>query len=240
MTVDDKIARLAGLLYLIMLPTVGGWYGFSSSLLAGNATDTIANIQANRTLFQAFIVVGAIGFVDFLLLAMVFRRLLSPVGKDLADVLLAFVAVSVPISLVAITRQMDILTLLDGTLGLPVLDDAQLQAQVILALQSYTNLFQLSAIFWGLWLIPLGWLVFRSGFLPRTLGVLLMIGSLFYILTFVGTVFDPDYVNSVLGRVVGIVSGVPGIIGELGTILWLLIKGSRWRGRTNRSQEENA
>ena len=86
-------------------------------------------------------------------------------------------------------------------------------------------------IFWGLWLFPLGWLMFRSGFAPRVFGVLLMLGGLWYVSIFVGTVFDPAYESTLFARIVGIVSGIPGQFGELGTALWLLIMGAR-EGKT--------
>lgn len=99
----------------------------------------------------------------------------------------------------------------------------------MLALHSSNNLMLVSIIFWGLWLFPLGWLVFRSGFAPRVLAVLLMLGGFFYVFTFVGTVFDSDYQNTLFARVVGIISGIPSVIGEVGTALWLLIMGVRER-----------
>jgi hypothetical protein len=71
--------------------------------------------------------------------------------------------------------------------------------------------------------------MFRSGFAPRVLGVLLMLGGLWYVSIFVGTVFDPAYDSTLFARIVGIVSGIPGQFGELGTALWLLIMGARER-----------
>jgi hypothetical protein len=100
----------------------------------------------------------------------------------------------------------------------------------MLALHSYDNLFLITTIFSGLWLVPLGWLMFQSGFAPRVLYILLLLGSVFYVLTFVGTVFNGDYGNTVFGRMVGISCGIPGLIGELGTGLWLSIRGARqWK-----------
>ena len=200
--------------------------------LAADPASTVARIQASRTFFELAIVVGAVGFVDFLLVGLVFYRLFVPVGKDAASLMFAFVAVSVPLSLSAVARQIDVLWLLDGAKELPGLGGEQLQAHVVLALHSSDNLFLITTIFSGLWLIPLGWLVYRSGFIPRVIGVLLIVGSLFYVLTFAGTVFTSDYMNTLFGRIVGISSGIPGLIGELGTGLWLLIMGARYRNTT--------
>ena len=86
-----------------------------------------------------------------------------------------------------------------------------------------------SIIFWGLWLFPLGWLVFRSGFVPKILGVLLILGGFWYVSIFVGTVFDPGYQNTIFASIIGIISGIPSVMGELGTAIWLLIMGTRKR-----------
>jgi hypothetical protein len=114
-----------------------------------------------------------------------------------------------------------------GTEGLPALGDRQLQMQVMLALRGYDHLFSIANIFSGLWLIPLGLLVLRCGFLPKALGVLLILGSVSYLTAFPRTVVDPGYANSLAGRLIGIISGIPSLIGELGTCLWLLIRGAR-------------
>ena len=227
---SNKLARLAGLLYLILLPTTGLWYGTARSLMAGDADATLAKVQASRKLFEVAIIAGAAGYVDYLIVGLVFYQLFSPVSKRAASLLLAFVAASVPLSLAAVARQIDVLSLLDGAKVLPSLGGDPLQAQVMQALHSSNNLFLMTNIFSGLWLIPLGWLMFRSGFAPRILYILLMLGGLFYVLGFVGPVFTADYENTVFGRIVGISCGVPGVIGELGTGFWLLIRGSRqWK-----------
>jgi Domain of unknown function (DUF4386) len=227
MTSNDKLARLAGLLYLILLPTVGVALGSGPFLMAGNAAATLANIQAHRTFFELTIVLGAVGFIDYLVLALVLYWLFSPVRKAAASLLLAFVAAGVPLSLAAMAQRMDVLSLLDGAQGLPALGSEHWQVEAMLALHSSNNLMQVSAIFWGLWLIPLGWLVLRCGFMPRVLGVLLMLGSFFYVLTFAGPVFETNYASTLFARVVGILTGIPGVIGEIGTVFWLLIMGAR-------------
>jgi hypothetical protein len=232
-TSNDKLARLAGLLYLILLPTTGFWFMTASTLAAGDAAAAMTYFQTSRTSFELAIVAGAFGFVDFLLLGLVLYRLFSPTRPRAASLLLAFIAASVPLALAAVARHVDVLTLLDASGRLPALAGDQLQAQVMLAMHGANNLFLVTDIFWGLWLIPLGYLVFRSGFMPRALGVMLMLGSVFYVGIFMGTVFNPDYANTLVGRIVGITCGIPGIAGEAGTVLWLLIKGARERKRVS-------
>ena len=227
---NNKLARLAGLLYLILLPTTGPSY-FSGLMLLGkgDAATIVADVVANRGGFEFMIFLGAVGFVDYLALAVVFYRLFSPVNKDVARLMVTFMAASVPLSLAALARRMDVLSLLDGTRNLPGLGVDQTQAQVMFALQSSNNLMLASALFWGLWLFPLGWLVFRSGFVPRVLGIMLMLGGFWYSLIFIGTVFDAGYQDTLLARAISFISGVPSVIGEMGTALWLLFVGMRVR-----------
>lgn len=227
MTSNDRLARLAGLIYLISLPTTGVWYGVGRSLVAGDAATTLANIQASRALFELVIVAGAAGAVEHLLLGLILYRLFGQVAKGAAGVTLAFLAAPVPLLLAAVARQLDVVSLLDGAQGLSALGSEQLQLQVMLALHSGNNLFLTLTMFWGLWLIPFGWLIFRSGFTPRVLGVLLVYGSLFYLLNFIGTVLDSNYANTSFARIAGVITGIPSVSTELVTALWLLVMGAR-------------
>ena len=228
MTANDKLARLAGLLYLLLLPLAGfGVFGPARLVAAGNPAATLANIQASRTLFELTIVVGAASFVVHLIVGLLFYKLFSDVNKSAATLMLAFAAVSVPLALAALARRNDVLSLLDIGRGGSAPGGDYLQAQVMLAMQSADNLMRMSVIFWGLWLFPLGWLVFRSVFAPRALGVLLMLGGFFYVFAFGGAVLNPSYDTTLFARIVGIVSGVPDLIGELGLGLWLLMSARR-------------
>jgi hypothetical protein len=225
LTDTHRLARLAGLLYVISLPTTGFWYGFGSTLGAGDAAAIVANVQTHRDTLEVALLAGAVGAVNHLVLAVLLYRLFSPSGPTAAVLVLVFGAVSVPLSLAAMARQMELLALLDAG---SVVGPAQLQLQVMLAMRGYETLFLTSAIFWGAWLLPLGWLVLRCGFVPRVLGGLLWLGAPFYVLAFAGAIFDPGYAESLLGRSVGIASGIPDLVGEGGLALWLMIVGTRW------------
>lgn len=110
------------------------------------------------------------------------------------------------------------------TIGL-VFSTKQLQSRVMLNLAQYNNGMRIVHIFSGLWLFPFGYLVFKSGFLPKILGVLLMLGSFGYLLNFAGYTLIPNYSK------VGISSyiSLPASIGEIGTCIWLLIIGVKDR-----------
>ena len=99
----------------------------------------------------------------------------------------------------------------------------QIHAKVMILLDSYGNGILVSSVFWGLWLLPFGYLVFKSGFLPRILGILLMIGCFGYLIDFFGGVLFHGYSETPIARFVNL----PGSLGEIGTCLWLLIMGAR-------------
>ena len=219
MAASTSRARLAGLLYLLLLPTTGTAFATGRSVLGADAAATIVGLEASRTAFAAGTLVGAIGFVDYLLLALLLYRLFSPIGRDAAAVLLGLVGVSVPISLAAMSQRIDALALLDGGMG----------AQAAAAALGADHLLTTSAIFWGLWLLPLGWLVFRAGLRPRALGALLALGSVFYVAAFAGAVLVPGYDATPAAAVIGIAFGVPGIIGELVFALVLLLGNRKGR-----------
>jgi uncharacterized protein DUF4386 len=225
---SDKLARLAGALYLLTIPTTGAWYGISATALGADAV-TLASLEASRGLLELAIVLGAIGHVNHLVLVVVLHRLLSPFGKIAANLAVVFLAASVPLSFVAIAREMDLLALLDGAPALSALGAEQVQAQITLTIGAYTSLFNTQAVFWGVWLVPLGLLLLRSGFVPKVLAVFVILGGPFYVMTFIGPVLDPGYTTSLFGRVFGLVTGIPELIGEVGTALWLTIMGARAR-----------
>src|SRR5690606_10243056 len=123
-----RLARLAGVLYLLTIPTTGAWFAISGSLLTGGGA-TLANLEAGQGMLQLAIVLGSFGHVNHLVLVVVLHRLLSPFGKMAANLALIFLAASVPLSFSAVAQQLELLALLDGR-GLAALGADQLQAQI--------------------------------------------------------------------------------------------------------------
>jgi hypothetical protein len=135
-----------------------------------------------------------------------------------------FFLVSVPITMLNELNQFAALLLLSGDGYLTVFDADQLYAQVMFVLNLHEHGIHISGIFWGLWLFPMGYLVFKSGFLPRVLGILLIIGCFGYIWDSIRFFFFPDIKPIVLYT----------FWGELLLPLWLLIKGvnvEQWKKR---------
>lgn len=219
----NKTARTAGLLYLVVV--VAGIFSLayvpSQIVVEGDASATVGNITSMDSLFRLGILAGFIGYAAFLLLPLALYRLLAPVDRDIAALMVAFAVVSVPVSIVNLLNKLDILSLVSGK-HLEALTAEQVQAQVMLSLEAYGNGILVSEIFWGLWLFPFGYLVFRSGFLPKVLGVLLMAGCIGYLTDFVGSLLFPGYPEMAIANFVT----KPASVGEIGICLWLLVVGA--------------
>ena len=219
---NDKTARVAGLLYLVTVVTglFSLLYVPSHINVHGDAAATVNNIVASESLFRLGIAVGSIGYIAFLLLPLALYKLLSPVNRSIAVLMVAFAVACIPIDFVAIANQLDILSLLNRNKYQQVFTSDQLHARVMSLLDAYRNRILVSEIFWGLWLLPLGYLVFKSGFLPKVLGIVLMLGCFSYLISFFGeTLYPSDNIPSFVMW--------PAAFGEIGLCLWLLIAGAR-------------
>src|SRR5690606_17964930 len=131
-----SLAPLAGSLYLATVPTTGFAYGYVAFMPEDDPAALLAALQLGRQALDWSILLGAIGFVIYLLLAAAFHRLLSPVSKIGADLLVLFVAASVPLALMGMAYRMDLIALLEAARG-------QLPAEGMALLQSEAHLFQL-------------------------------------------------------------------------------------------------
>lgn len=221
-----KTARIAGALYLVVVIT--GMFALlyipSKLIVWEDATATFNNIQASETLFRLSIYAGVLCYTAFLLLPLVLYKLLHHVNKTQAIAMVALALTSVPISLFNLTHKLNVLTLINKPDFFSAVD---LPKQVLLQLEYYNNGIDVAAVFWGLWLFPFGYLVFKSGMLPKILGILLMAGCFGYILNITGGLLFPVNYNE-LG-ISGYIS-IPSGLGEIGTCLWLLIAGVKTKG----------
>ncbi len=225
MTSNKKTARIAGVLYLalILLGIFSLAYVPSKLIVWDDAATTVGNIMASQPLFRLGIVSGIACYTVFLFLPLVLYKLLKQVDTTMATLMVILAVVSVPISLLNIQAKLDVLSLLSGASYLIPIETEQMQAQVMLALSSYNNGLRIVQVFWGLWLFPFGYLVFKSRFLPKILGIFLMAGCFGYLINFFGYSLLPNY------REIGISTliGLPATIGEFGACLWLLIMGAK-------------
>jgi hypothetical protein len=218
-----KAARIAGAVYLSMIVT-GPFsliYVPSKLIVRGNAAATADNILAHETMFRLAILADLVGSVIFICLAMALYRLLSGVSKTWAGLMVAFVLVSAAVGFLNTLNNIAALTLFHGADFLSVFDKPQRDALGMLFIRLHTQGILIDEIFWGLWLFPFGLLVFRSGFLPRFIGVWLMINCFGYVVLSITALFFPAYYEAAFRM------SQPVLIGELAIMLWLLIKGAK-------------
>ena len=190
-----KTARIAGLLYLILIVSGIFSYMFVTSrlIVPGDTATTINNITASESLYVSGIFSWLVSETVFILLVYFLYKLLKPVNENHAFLMVMFVLVAVPIAFINELNKFAALLLLSGADYLKVFAADQLHAQVMLFLDLHEHGINIAAIFWGLWLLPLGYLVFKSGFLPRILGILLIVGCFGYLIDFVTFFFFPDF-----------------------------------------------
>lgn len=222
---NKKTARIAGLLYLVVVATgiFSLAYVPSKLIVWDNAAQTISNITNSELLFRLGIVSSLICYTFFLFLPIVLYQLLQSVNRKYANAMVILAIVSVPISFINILNKFAVLLLIGSSTLLKGAEVVQIQTQVMLYLNLYNSGILIVQIFWGLWLFPFGYLVFKSGFLPKFLGILLMAGCFGYLINFLGNSLLPNY------NKLGISSYIrlPASLGEIGTCLWLLIMGAK-------------
>lgn len=217
-----KAGRIAGALYLSMVIT-GPFsliYIPSKLIVRGDATATASNVLAHDTMFRFGIVAGLFGQVIFICLAVALYRLLGDVNKIWARMMFGFVLVAAAVGFVIELNNLGALILFRGGEFLTVFDKAQLDALGMLFIRLHGRGNMIAEIFWGLWLFPFGLLVFRSGFLPKWIGVWLMINCFGYLILFTTALFFPDYNDKAFLFL------QPVLFGELAVMLYLLIKGA--------------
>jgi len=224
MNTNKKTARMAGFLYLIyiVVSIFANVLGRSKLIVLGDAATTARNIIESAWQFRIGFVVDLVAALLFLLTAWALYVLLKQVNENLALLFLLLNLVGVAVwcvsDLFLITSQL----LLSGADFLKVFQADQLQALAMLFLNIYKNGFSgIAQIFFSAWLFPLGYLVFKSGFLPKILGIILMVecfGWLMYPIQFF--LFPGNEVLFYLSSAIG-------FIGEFSLALWLLIMGAK-------------
>lgn len=224
MNSTKKAARVAGLLYVLAcIPAPFSLIYVPRTLIVpGNATATASRILANESMFRLGIAGELISSIAFLFVVLALYRLLQGVNKRHASLMVTLFVISVPISCLNVLNEIAALILVRGADFLSVFDKRQLDALAMLFLRLHSyGLFVVAAIFWGLWLFPFGVLVYRSGFLPRILGILLIINGFAYVIPSFTSLLLPQY-RDVVSRITA-----PALLGEAAIVLWFLIKGAR-------------
>ena len=196
-----KAAKIAGVVYLIciVLGIFANIFVRQSLIVPGDAATTVNNIMANESLFRIGLVSDLLFLTLWLLLPLALYKLLKPVNNIHAVLMVLFALVMVPIMFINNVFQFAALLLLSGADYLTVFETGQLHAQAMFFLDLRETGFLMPSIFYGLWLFPFGYLVYksgsvyRSGIIPKILGVLLMIGCFGYLIEFFTVFLLPDF-----------------------------------------------
>ena len=216
------LARIGGLLYLLII--VGGIVGQvfvrGSIIVAGDATATAAKIMASESLWRVHIANELFMLLCTTVLALILYLLLRPVSRVLALLAVLFNLVSIALEAGNELNLLATLRLLGDAEYLKVLDPAQLHALAYLPLQAYEYGFGASLIFFGCECLVLGYLIFRSSYLPKGIGVLMLIAGLCYLANSFTMILAPTLANRRLPAIL-----LPAFVGETSLCLWLLAKG---------------
>jgi hypothetical protein len=222
MNPNKKTARIAGLLYLL----VGIFGGFAEGFVdpkiyvSDNAAATAGNVVANSGLVRVGVVSHLLDGTFFVFLAMLLYSLLEHVNKNTARAMLILVILATGIICLNAVFQFEALRVATGAVNLGALGTAGSNAIVLLLLdiQHYGTL--IAQVFFGLWLVPLGYLAYKSAMFPKWLGALLILGGICYIADLLAAFLAPGLNQRIHTWVV-----IPSAIAEISMVLYLLVFG---------------
>jgi hypothetical protein len=223
MSLAKNPGRYAGAMYFLMgLPAPFALIYLPGKLIVhGDATATANNIAAHALLFRTGIVAQLISQALFIYTVIILYELLKGVNERRARLMVGFVLAAVPIAFLNEVNSIAALILARRADFLSAFEKPQRDAAALLFLNLHTGGIVLAQILWGICLLPLGLLVYRSGFIPRILGVLLILNAFVYPVLSLTYFLAPQY-----GPAIARYAMLPEL-GELWFILWLLIMGAK-------------
>jgi hypothetical protein len=214
----DKVARIAGGFYIafVLASVLAGLLGHIGM---GGADEVYRSLVTNAWHFRLALVVALVSAFLFLMAAWGLYVLLRPVNQHLALLFLLLNVVGVSIQCASMFPLISALLLGDGASRMQAYSPAQVEGLAYLSIGLYKTGFVTAQLFFGTWLFPLGYLVYKSGFLPRFLGVVLMLDGIGVLIWFLQALLLPTY------PAISYPSFALGFVAEVGLGLWLLIRG---------------
>jgi hypothetical protein len=218
------IARAGGVLYLVIiaLGALGEAVVRGSIVVPGNATATATNLRSMEWLWR----LGVAGEVVLLTcatgLALILYVLLRRVSHDLALVAVFFNLISIAIEGVAAVSLASALVPLSGASYLNAFAPEEINAMAMLAVRSHTVGFGVALVFFGVECVILGTLIYRSGYMPRSIGILMQVAGVCYVINSLALLVSPPLSSRLFPAIL-----IPSFIAELSLALWLLVKGVR-------------
>jgi len=218
-----KAARVAGVLYLLLIVTapVGLLYVPRKLIVRGDATATAHSIFASQSLFRLGVATELVSAVIFIFLALALYRLLKGLNQQHASLMAILALIQVSIAFLNAVNRIAALLLVRGADFLSVFEKSQRDALAMLFLNLHDQGTIVSEVFWGLWLFPLGLLASPSAFLPRILGIWLIMNGFAYLTISLRGLLSPNY-QDIVSRI-----AFPVLLGEMAFMLWLLIMGAK-------------
>ncbi len=232
-TSPQLYARVGGVLYLIIivLGIFGEAFVRDRIFVSGDAAATAANLRSLESLWRFGIATELFLLICAIALTLIFYVLLRPISKELALLAVFFNLVSLAVEAVAALDLVAALFPLGNAGYLKAFPPEQLYAMASLAIKSHSYGFGVALIFFGCTCLILGYLIFKSGFLPKALGVLMQIAGLSYLTDSFALILAPTFANRIFPAVL-----VPAFVGEASLCLWLLVKGvnvEKWEEKAN-------
>jgi hypothetical protein len=222
MTPLKRTAQIAGLWYLGF--TLGPFYLLyvpSQTVVHNDAAATAARVLSHETLYRWGMLAEALGAVIFIGLSLALYRLFENVDRHRARQLVALVLVSSSLGLVTVVFSAAALLVFRGGDAFAAFDNHTREAIGMVLIRMHGQANSINQMFWGLWLLPFGWLVVRSRFLPRWLGYWLLIDGIAWVVVGVTWFLAPDSTDALFRYF------QPVFLAELAAMLWLLIVGAR-------------
>jgi hypothetical protein len=219
----QKRARWAGILYLVTVLTglFNLVYTPGQLMVRGDAAATAVKVLAHQTLYRIDIVVGLFSNLIFLFLVLALYRLFKEVDRQQAKLMVILVLVQIPQSFVCQMLQIGAFELIRGADYLSVFDQIQRDALAMFCFRVNDLGTYVSNFFWGVWLFPLGVLVYRSKFIPRFLGVWIVVNGIAYVAISVTGILFPEQ-SDLMSKIT-----FPALLGELALMVGLLVRGVR-------------
>ena len=221
MNTNSKDIRIAGFVYLIVITTGIFSIGYVPKRLIdwNDSTNTFKNISESIFLFKFSIYINVICYLAFSFLPLFLYKIFQNVNEFYARIMVVLALLSIPSSLSNLQNKYAIARLVDNGTSLEGHTFNEIPGEIMHALHQYSDGLLLITVFWGLWLFPLGLLVYKSGFLPKFLGILLMVGCIAYLVNYSGNTLIENYSTIGIGKYISIVPA----IAEISTCLWLLL-----------------
>lgn len=216
-------ARIAGWLYLLFAAP-GPFclmYVPNKIMVRGDAAATAANVLAHEMLLRTSIVIWLVGMAIWIVMALALYRLFNAVSRTLASLLVIFVAIAAGMGCFNELNNLAAIVVLRGNEFAGTLTQLQRDALAMFFLRLHGLGNVVSEMFWGVWLLPFGLLIARSRFMPRLLGIWLLLDGVAWIGLSVVALLAPSYSN------LAFKAAQPAVFAELAVMLWLITIGVR-------------